>query len=177
MSKMLILRGTRGILPDEQGKKHNYTKGALHEQAAIEYARRKGYEGTVLDISGDHGPGPTRATSPQTLMAVKTFRDDASVVAFYGFSGGGYNVYWILQALKDQEECIKRIELLVVLGAPERKESDLHKSKYKGGRWDLVYKTDPLSSAPFVPKGVKDAHMFGPEWLLTETPDPAKKTP
>jgi hypothetical protein len=177
MAKMLILRGTRGLLPDEQGNNHNYTKGALHEQAAIEYARRKGYDGSVLDISGDHGGGATRATSPQTLMAVKTFRDDASVVAFYGFSGGGYNVYWILQALKDQEECIKRIELLVVLGAPERKESDLRKSKYKGGRWDLVYKTNPLSSAPFVPKGVKDAHMFGPEWLLTETPDPAKKTP
>jgi hypothetical protein len=50
MPKMLILRGTRGNLPDEQGKLQNYTKGALHEQAAKEYARRRGYDGTVLDI-------------------------------------------------------------------------------------------------------------------------------
>src|SRR4051794_19268354 len=67
MAKMLILRGNSGPnYPDESGKPHNYAKGALHEQAALEYARRKGYQGTVLDISGDpdRGPGKTRATSP-----------------------------------------------------------------------------------------------------------------
>src|SRR5262245_66617247 len=46
--KMLILRGTTGYLPDENGKLHNYKKGALHEPAAKEYARRKGYEGAPI---------------------------------------------------------------------------------------------------------------------------------
>ena len=177
MPKMLILRGTRGTLPDEQGKDHKYEEGALHEQAAKEYARRRGYDGTVLDISGDRGTGKTRMTSPQTLLAVKTFRDDASITAFYGFSGGGYNVYWILQTLKDQEECLKRIKLLVVLGTPETSASAFDKSNYKGGNWELVYRKDPLSSAKFVPKGVKDGHMFGPEGLLWETDHPDKKSP
>jgi hypothetical protein len=172
MPKMLILRGNHGYHPDEQGKTQNYAKGALHEQAAIEYARRKGYDGTVLDISGDRGSGKTRASSPQTVLALETFHKDSAVAAFYGFSGGGYNVYWILQALKDTEDDLKRIKLVVVLGAPETPQSSYESSKYKPGSWELVYKTNPLSSAKFVPKGIKDAHMFGPEWLLSETPDP-----
>ena len=177
MPKMLILRGNHGSHPDEQGKTRNYTKGALHEQAAIEYARRKGYDGIVLDISGDRGGGKTRASSPQTVMALKEFNKGDAITAFYGFSGGGYNVYWILQTLKDQEECLKRIKLLVVLGTPETSASAFGKSNYKGGNWELVYRKDPLSSAKFVPKGVKDGHMFGPEGLLWETDHPDKKSP
>jgi hypothetical protein len=33
---------------------------------------------------------------------------------------------------------------------------------------ELVYKTNPPKSAPFVPKGAASTHMFGPEWLLDE---------
>jgi hypothetical protein len=174
MRKMLILRGTRGFLPDEQGKNRNWDKGALHEQAALEYARRRDFEGKVLDISGDSNNGD-RATAPQTLLAEKTFRGDASIKGFYGFSGGGYDVYWVLQALKDQEECIKRIDLVVVLGAEKRPSAHLEKAAYKGAHWELVYRKDPLTSAPFVPKGLKDAHMFGPEGLLWELDHPKKK--
>jgi hypothetical protein len=172
MPKMLILRGNHGNHPDEQGKTQNYAKGALHEQAATEYARRKGYDGVVLDISGDRGSGKTRASSPQTVMALKEFHKDDAIAAFYGFSGGGYNVYWILQDLKDNDEALKRIKLVVVLGAPETPRSSYDSSKYKPGSWELVYRTDPPASAKFVPKGIKDAHMFGPEALLQETPDP-----
>jgi len=174
MAKMLILRGTRGFLPDEQGKNRNWDKGALHEQAALEYARRRGYVGSVLDISGDSNKGD-RATAPQTLLAETTFRGDDSIRGFYGFSGGGYDVYWVLQALKDQEACIKRIDLVVVLGAPERPKAHLEKTAYKGAHWDLVYRVDPHTNAPFVPKGVKDAHMFGPEALLWELDHPNTK--
>ena len=172
MPKMLILRGNAGVHPDEQGKKQNYSTGALHEEAAIKYARRKGHDGVVLDISGDRGSGKTRASSPQTVMALKEFHKDSAIAAFYGFSGGGYNVYWILQDLKDNEVALKRIKLVVVLGAPETPRSSYDPSKYKPGGWELVYKTDPSASAKFVPKGIKDAHMFGPEALLLETPDP-----
>jgi hypothetical protein len=176
MKTMLILRGNHGKFPDEEGKTHNYDKGALHERAAIEYARRKRYKGIVLDVSGDHGGGKNRSRSPQTLMAVKRIHDDDSVAALYGFSGGGYNVWWILRSL--QPEDLKRIELIVVLGAPDRPRAEYESSTFKlpGVKWDLVYKTNPPSSAKFVPKGA-DPHMFGPEWLLGETPDPDKTTP
>jgi pimeloyl-ACP methyl ester carboxylesterase len=177
MPKMMILRGNHGEQYDEQGKKQPYEKGALHEQAALEYARRKGYDGFVLDISGDRGSGKTRASSPQTVLALETFHKDKEIAALYGFSGGGYNVYWILQALKDKPDDLLRIKRVVVLGAPETGPSAYEASKYKPGGWELVYKTDPRLSAKFIPKGVKDPHMFGPEWLLTETPDPNKKTP
>jgi hypothetical protein len=175
MPKMMILRGNHGEQYDEKGKLQPYKEGALHEQAAKEYARRKRYDGFVLDVSGDHGPGKTRATSPQTVLAVETFHKDKEIAALYGFSGGGYNVYWILQALKDSEEDLKRIKLVVVLGAPETGPAAYDSSKYKPGTWELVYKKNPQLSDKFVPKGVKDPHMFGPEWLLTETPDPDKK--
>src|SRR3954470_24007656 len=98
MPKMLILRGNSGAnYPDESGKPHNYDRGALHEVAAVEYARRKGYQGVVLDISGDRGTGKTRAASPQTLLALTTLGADESISGLYGFSGGGYNVWWILR--------------------------------------------------------------------------------
>ena len=172
MAKMLILRGNRGSFADEQGKTKNYAKGALHEQAAKDFATRRGYDASVLDVSGDRGGGPTRATSPQTLMAVEEFHKDSSIAALYGFSGGGYNVWWILQALKKREEDIKRIKLVVVLGAPERPQQEFDASNFSGAGWELIYKKDPLASAKFVPQGIKDAHMFGPEALLQETPDP-----
>jgi hypothetical protein len=160
MPKMLILRGNSGAsYPDESGKAHNYQHGALHEQAAVEYARRKGYDGIVLDISGDpdRHRGATRATSPQTLLAKTTLEADDAMSGLYGFSGGGYNVWWILHALGPK--VLTRLKLVVVLGAPDRAASE-YEAKLFGGDWDLVYRKDP-------PQG----HMFGPDRLLLETPD------
>ena len=64
-----------------------------------------------------------------------------------GFSGGGYNVLHIINALAPAERA--RLRLVVVLGAPKNP-SHLYK-----GPWELVYRTDP-------PRG----HMDGPRTLL-----------
>jgi hypothetical protein len=96
----------------------------------------------VLDVAGATGPG-----NPQTLMALAEFRRDETVTALYGFSGGGYNILRIINALKKAERA--RLRLVVVLGAPKNP-SDLYK-----GPWELVYRTDP-------PGG----HMAGPRVLL-----------
>jgi hypothetical protein len=38
-------------------------------------------------------------------------------------------------------------------------------------KWDLEYRPNPPKDHPVVPKGKDlDSHMFGPEWLLSETP-------
>jgi hypothetical protein len=174
MPKMLILRGNHGAYPDEAGKKHDYARGALHERAAMEYARRRGYEGEVLDVSGDPAAKGNRSHSPQTLIALSKFHADDAVAAFYGFSGGGYNVWWIIRSLKEAD--LKRIKLLVVLGAPDRPEDEYNASHFTGAGWELVYKTNPPASAAVVPKDA-GSHMFGPEWLLAQTDDPDKATP
>src|SRR4051794_11880457 len=126
---MLILRGKRGPRPDESGKTYNYEEGALHERPAMEYARRKGYVGFVLKVAGD----PTGSHSPQTTQALELFlREDSNITAFYGFSGGGFNIYWVLQALKEKKnvEALKRIDLVVVIGAPN-KNGTSRKAQYK----------------------------------------------
>jgi hypothetical protein len=158
MPKMLILRGNSGAnYPDESGKPHNYDRGALHEVAAVEYARRKGYQAVVLNISGDRGTGKTRAASPQTLLALTTLGADESISGLYGFSGGGYNVWWILRALGPK--VLSRLKLVVVLGAPDTPSSE-YEARNFGADWELVYKKDP-----------SQGHMFGPDQLLLETPD------
>jgi hypothetical protein len=169
MAKMLILRGNHGAYAGEDGKVQDYKKGALHEGAAKEFARRKGFDGVVLDVSGDPPAKGNRSRSPQTLMAVSRFHQDDEIAAFYGFSGGGYNVWWILRSLNEAD--LKRIKLIVVLGAPERAKAEYESSNFKGGSWELIYKTNPPTSASVVPKGAV-SHMFGPEWLLSETADP-----
>jgi hypothetical protein len=136
--RMLILRGVAGRYA---GK--NWPHGALDEPPALEYARRRGYQGTVLDV-----PGTTGEQSPQVKMALTEFRRDLSVAALYGFSGGGYNIVHILHYLTPEEKA--RIKLIVVLGAP-----NASPDKYQG-RWELVYRLDP-------PGG----HMDGPRALLT----------
>lgn len=169
MATMLILRGNRGSFPDENGKTKSYPKGALHERAALDYAKRKGYSGQVLDVSGDSGENHDRSRSPQTIMAKETFLRSEDITAFYGFSGGGYNIYWILKSLEEKD--LQRLTLIAVLGAPERPQAKFEASDYTGGKWDLVYQKDPPASASVVPRGV-DPHMFGPEWLLSKTPVP-----
>jgi hypothetical protein len=169
MAKMMILRGNHGKFDDEKGNMHDYKDGALHESAALEFAKRKKYDGFVLNISGDPPGKGDRSHSPQTLMALKTFRDDSEIAAIYGFSGGGFNVWWILRALKPDE--YKRLELIVVLGAPDRPAEEYDKSKFPGAKWDLIFKTNPAGNSSVVPKGHK-THIYGPEWLLAETPAP-----
>ena len=171
MRTMLILRGNSGTYADEDGKSHKYDKGALHEDAATSLAQRKGYRGQVLDISGDaKPPAPdakpgrdgklhgTRHDSPQTVLALSTFRADPSIKALYGFSGGGYNVWWILKNMKPVERA--RVKLVVVVGVDtDRPATDYDDSKFPGGDWELIYR-------PNHPK----QHMFEPAALLQETP-------
>jgi uncharacterized protein (TIGR02594 family) len=136
---MLILRGIAGTFAGTA-----YPHGALDEPSALEYAKRHGYVGKVLDVSGETGP-----TSAQTLTALREFRRDASACALYGFSGGAYNLKHIIAALTTTEK--QRIKLLVVLGAPNNPASTYQ------GPWELVYRADP-------PTG----HMDGPRALLAE---------
>ena len=92
-------------------------------------------------------------------MALAEFRRDLTVAAFYGFSGGGYNVKHILDKLT-ADEC-QRVRLVVVLGAPRNSLDQYLPSKYGDkASWQLVYKLDP--------PGSKGGHIFGPEQLLKE---------
>jgi uncharacterized protein (TIGR02594 family) len=136
-SSMLILRGIAGFY----GGRH-WPRGALDEPPALEYASRSGYVGRVLDVAGATG-----AHAAQTKMALEEFRRDQTVSALYGFSGGGYNVKHIIDALTEAERA--RLRLVVVLGAPGNRPT-----LYQGP-WELVYRYDP-------PGG----HMDGPRALL-----------
>lgn len=140
MTKMLILRGIAGNFGGV-----NYPRGALDEASALEYAKRKGYEGHVLDCIGwTQGPG-----GEQVRRSLAEIKADTSIQALYGFSGGGYNALHIIRALSVPEQ----LRLLVVLGAPKNTAA-----MYKGP-WELVYRTDPPSG-----------HMDGPHVLLAQTP-------
>lgn len=139
MPIMLILRG----IPSD-----GYPRGALKEAPALEYARRMGYTGRILDV-----PGHPYNGSPQVILTLQTIRENFDVAALYGFSGGGYNLRHVLDYLTDEEK--KRIHLVVCLGAPNNPPG-----LYQGP-WQLVYRDDP-------PAG----HMAGPDALLALTPDP-----
>jgi hypothetical protein len=170
---MLILRGNSDkegkLYPDEHGNIIAWPDGALHEGPAKDFASRKKYTPKVLDIPGDpKPPAPdapvgkdgkkhgTRWDSPQTILALNTFRDDTSIKALYGFSGGGYNLWWILKKMTPAER--DRVELVVVVGVDtDRPASDYDKSKFQGAHWDLRYR-------PNHPKN----HMFEPEALLLD---------
>lgn len=142
MQKMMILRGIAGTF----GGKY-YPRGALDETSALEYARRMGYQGFVLDMAGATGSNSEQVQAAMHLLAL-----DKSIKAIYGFSGGGYNVRHVLDQLNDVE--IQQIELVVVIGAPNNPPE-----LYNGPEdsWQLVYRTDP-------PEG----HMAGPRKLLEE---------
>lgn len=177
-SKMLILRGNsapKGSYPDEKGDMIAWPDGALHVGAARAYAASKGYDPLVLDVPGQ----PQSQSSPQAKAAIKAFLEDETVAAFYGFSGGGYNLRHILQYLAENKpETLRRIELVVVLGSPLRKKREytadvfnaIAKAKVSGWKdvsWDVVYRTNPKPSQ--MPQGLPkdlDTHMFGPDVLL-----------
>jgi len=159
MRTMLILRGNSGTYEDEDGNAHKYAKGALHEGPAIELAARRGFKGQVLDVSGDpKWPGGTRNDSPQTLLALRTFRSDSSVKGLYGFSGGGYNVWWILTGMTPAER--ERLKLVVVVGVDTDKPATAYNAtKFTGGSWDLIYRPNHPAQ-----------HMREPAALLQDTP-------
>ena len=186
--KMLILRGNwapAGNYPDEKGNANvAWPLGALHVQAASDYARMRGYEPVVLDKPGQ----PQSQHSPLATAAIKAFLDDDEVAAFYGFSGGGYNVKHILDFLaSNNPETLHRIALVVVIGSPgpdgkstkflylpsaynavvKRKNRQWHDD----ANWEVVYRTNPVHSQ--MPKALQNVstHMFGPDILLTGWPE------
>ena len=130
---MLILRG---IASPE------FPRGQLDDGSALEYARRIGYRGEVLDTAGD-----SKAGSPQISMALDRIRHDVRVAALYGFSGGGYSTRRIWHKLNDAER--RRIAKIVVVGSPGVNETDFV------GSAEVIIKEDP-------PEG----HMAGPKVLL-----------
>lgn len=145
-TKMLILRGIAGHYAGR-----DWPRGALDEPPALEYARRKGYVGQVLDVAGATG-----ANSPQTQMALAEFHRDPTVTALYGFSGGGYNVYHILNRLKEEQRGL--LELVVVIGVESNKLSaHALNSKRYNAHWELVYRNDPPPPL---------THIDGPRALL-----------
>jgi len=172
--KMLILRGNpapKGKYPDEHGNYPAWPHGALHVSAATKYARLMHFEPVVLDIPGL----PQSETSPQATEALKRFLEDRSVQAFYGFSGGGINLRHILRSLaKNHPETLDRIQMVVVIGAPEHPKSDYdHSTINDMARKEMAKKhIDATNWAGkwILPKGVPQdtgLHMFGPEWLLS----------
>jgi len=143
---MLILRGIAGAYPDpaQGGKARDWPRGALDEPPTLEYAQRRGYVGKVLDVAGWTG-----ADSEQVQMALTALRNDETITALYGFSGGADNVKHITDTMDDRE----RIKLCVILGAD-------YGLSYFDGPWELVYRSNP-------PRG----HMYGPRALLASLPN------
>jgi hypothetical protein len=105
----------------------------------------------VLNVSGETGD-----KSKQTNMALQEIQNDSSITALYGFSGGGYNVYHILQRLTP--ELRGRLELVVVIGVETSKLSaDALNSNRYNAHWELVYRNDPPPPM---------THIDGPRALL-----------
>jgi hypothetical protein len=130
---MLILRGIAS--PDSP-------RGQLDDASAVEYARRLGFRGEVLDVAGETGRG-----SEQVRLALARIRQDDRIRAIYGFSGGGYNARTIWQQLDASER--DRLHKIVVVGSP-----GVARGEFPGAS-DVVIKSDP-------PEG----HMAGPRVLL-----------
>lgn len=127
---MLILRG---IASAEK------PRGQLDDKSALEYARRLGYRGEVLDVAG--------GSSEQAKMALERIRGDDNVRAIYGFSGGGYTAKRIWAELNAGER--QRIRKVVVIGSPGVAKADFP------GSSEVVIKQDPAGG-----------HMAGPKALL-----------
>ena len=144
---MLILRGITKLSVWPQ-----YPNGALDETSALRYASNRGYTGRVLNVSGETGD-----KSKQTNMALQEIQNDSAITALYGFSGGGYNVYHILNRLTHEQR--GRLELVVVIGVEAGKLSaDALNSKRYNANWELVYRNDPPPPM---------THIDGPRALLT----------
>jgi len=133
---MLILRGAA----DSENP-----RGQLDDGAALEYARRLGFRGEVLDVAG-----AGRVHSEQHAMAMDRIHQDETVAAIYGFSAGGYNARLIWKKLTAGER--ERIEKVIVVGSPGVVSTDFP------GTAEVVIEDDP-------PEG----HLAGPKTLLNKT--------
>ena len=129
---------------------------------------------------------PQSQHSPQAIAALKAFFEDPAVTAFYGFSGGGYNLRHILDYLASHKpEALHRIDMIVVLGSPLQPKSAYEASNYnpgckkescsrKVGACEMGRgsdKTNPSKSdlPQSLPKDTP-TRMFGPDVLLADTP-------
>jgi hypothetical protein len=180
--KMVILRGNADLsgksYPDENGKMIKWPVGALHVQAAKDYAKQRDYEPVVFDIAGH----PQSQHSPQSKATLELLRKDADVHALYGFSGGGDNVRHILKALSDNEPALLgQIRLVVVIGSPNKYGNDkLYKPALYGKQagWELVFRCNPTRA--LMPNGLDkklSTHMFGPDVLLAGWPEASSNCP
>jgi hypothetical protein len=129
---MLILRGVASA---------DAPRGQLDDGAALAYARRHGYSGHVLDVSGEIG-------STQVAIAIAQIRANPSITAIYGFSGGGYNASLIWNHLTPEER--QRVRMIVVVGSP-----GVTPSSFPGHHAQVRVQPDP-------PEG----HLAGPQVLL-----------
>jgi len=188
--RMLILRGNAtkatDIYPDETGKTRAWPDGALHEGAALAYAKQLGYEGTVVDGSGSN----QTLDGLQAKDTLKKFHEDETAdMGLYGFSGGGYTLLPILKFMATHEpQSLTRIRHVIVVGAPNSQgNAAIYKPavydalvdpKKKGKDWKvdwvLIFRINPKKSqmpkGVTLPKGV-DTHMFGPDVLLAGWPE------
>jgi hypothetical protein len=128
---MLILRGIAS---------EDMPRGQLDDKSAVEYARRGGYRAEVLDVAGD-------ADGRQAGLALKRIREDQSVTAIYGFSGGGYNTRSVWRQLNDDQR--RRVKKIVIIGSPGVTKNEFREVS------DITIRNDP-------PEG----HMAGPRALL-----------
>jgi len=71
----------------------------------------------VVDVAGNPG-----TNSAQVQLARERIREDQSIKAIYGFSGGGYNARLIWAQLSTPER--DRIRKVIVVGSPGVQESD-----------------------------------------------------
>jgi hypothetical protein len=190
--RMLILRGNAtkatDIYPDETGKTRAWPDGALHEGAAIAFAKQLGYDGIVVDGSGSN----QTMDGLQAKDTLKKFHEDEDAdMGLYGFSGGGYTLLPILKFMATHEpQSLTRIRHVIVIGAPNSQgNAAVYKpafydamvpEKKKGTDWKvdwvLIFRKNPKLSQ--MPKGVKlpkgvDTHMFGPDVLLAGWPETA----
>ncbi len=175
--KMVILRGNADqegkLYPDETGTPIKWPIGALHVQAAKDYAKQRDYEGVVLDIAGH----PQNQSSPQSKATLELIRaKDSDVHALYGFSGGGYNVRHILKNLSEKDPALlAQIKLVVVIGSPNKwGNAKIYKPAVFGKQaaWELVFRCNPTRA--LMPKGIGEkvsTHMFGPAVLLSGWPE------
>jgi hypothetical protein len=204
--KMLILRGNsdpdgKKKYPDKYGKPAAWPIGALHVEAAEDYARKRDYEPQTLPLEGQQSGYKGKQVQEflrqfaGLTLGGKTYEIDMGVTpdldihALYGFSGGAYNVYWILNFLaENQPDDLQRINLVVVLGLDKenKRKADYEWPKYQAiarkhrvhlpmwdpdkwkNGWETIYHTNPDRELlpTTLPKDIRDkveTHMFGPD--------------
>ena len=128
---MLILRGIANS---------EHPRGQLDDHSALEYARRLGYRGEVLDVAGGNGA--------QVKMALDRIRRDDEGDRALRFFRRRLQRPAHLESQLDADERA-RIGKVVVIGSPGVDEDDFP------GSADVVIKQDP-------PAG----HLAGPKALL-----------